>query len=85
VFVAGQRPPSRGEPREDGTAVMKLATMTHVTVDGVVQGNGGASDEDRQNGFEHGGWALGAGVDGTRTLITATYQRAAAMPAASRW
>jgi hypothetical protein len=31
---------------------MKLTTMTQVTVDGVMQGNGGASDEDRRNGFE---------------------------------
>ena len=38
---------------------MKLMTMTQVTVDGVMQGNGGASDEDRRNGFERGGWAMG--------------------------
>jgi dihydrofolate reductase len=55
---------------------MKLTTMTQVTLDGVVQGNGGASDEDRRNGFERGGWAKGAGDDETRTLITRTYQRA---------
>ena len=55
---------------------MKLTTMTQVTVDGVVQGNGHASDEDRGNGFERGGWARGAGDDETRTLITRTYQRA---------
>jgi dihydrofolate reductase len=55
---------------------MKLTTMTQITVDGVVQGNGGASDEDRRNGFERGGWAMGAGDDDTRTLITQTYQRA---------
>lgn len=55
---------------------MKLTTMTQVTVDGVVQGNGGASDEDRRNGFERGGWAKGAGDNETRTLITQTYQRA---------
>jgi dihydrofolate reductase len=36
---------------------MKLATITHVTVDGVMQGLGG-SDEDRRGGFERGGWAL---------------------------
>jgi dihydrofolate reductase len=41
-----------------------------------VQGNGAASQEDRRNGFERGGWAKGAGDDETRTLITATYQRA---------
>jgi dihydrofolate reductase len=55
---------------------MKLTVMTQVTVDGVVQGNGAASDEDRRNGFERGGWAKGAGDDETRTLITQTYQRA---------
>ena len=33
---------------------MKLTTMTQVTVDGVMQGNGAGSDEDRRNGFEHG-------------------------------
>ena len=55
---------------------MKLTAMTQVTVDGVVQGNGGASDEDRRNGFERGGWAKGAADNETRTLITQTYQRA---------
>jgi dihydrofolate reductase len=55
---------------------MKLITQTQVTVDGVMQGNGGASDEDRRNGFERGGWALGAGDDATHAFITETYQRA---------
>ena len=57
---------------------MKLTAMTQVTVDGVVQGNGAASDEDRMNGFERGGWAKGAGDNQTRALITETYQRAGA-------
>ena len=55
---------------------MKLTTMTQVTVDGVMQGNGGASDEDRRNGFERGGWALGLGDNETMTFINQTYQRA---------
>ena len=55
---------------------MKLTTMTQVTVDGVMQGNGGASDEDRRNGFERGGWAMGAGDDETMAFINETYQRA---------
>ena len=55
---------------------MKLSTMTQVTVDGVMQGNGGASDEDRREGFERGGWAMGVFDDETFTFITETYQRA---------
>src|SRR5262245_44643526 len=54
---------------------MKLTTM--ITIDGVMQGNGAASD-DRRNGFERGGWARGKGDDETRTFITQTYQRAEA-------
>jgi hypothetical protein len=56
---------------------MKLTTMTQVTVDGVMQGNGGASDEDRRNGFERGGWAMGVFDNQTMTFINQTYQRAA--------
>jgi len=55
---------------------MKLTTMTQVTVDGVMQGNGGTTDEDRRNGFERGGWAMGAGDDETMAFINETYQRA---------
>lgn len=36
---------------------MKLKTTTNVTLDGVMQGLGGA-EEDPRNGFERGGWAI---------------------------
>src|ERR687887_965600 len=57
---------------------MKLTTMTQVTVDGVMQGNGGASEEDRRGGFERGGWAMGVFDNETMTFINQTYQRAEA-------
>jgi dihydrofolate reductase len=76
--VSGRR--TRGvqgdKGQREGKQMMKLTTMTQVTVDGVMQGNGGASDEDRRNGFERGGWALGRGDDETLTFINETYQRA---------
>jgi hypothetical protein len=37
---------------------MKLTTMTQVTVDGVMQGSGAASDEGRRSGFERGGLGI---------------------------
>jgi dihydrofolate reductase len=55
---------------------MKLTTTTQLSVDGVMQGNGGASYEDRRNGFERGGWAMGMGDNETLTFINQTYQRA---------
>lgn len=55
---------------------MKLTTITQLTLDGVTQGNGGPTAEDRENGFERGGWARGAGDDSTRDHIAATFQRA---------
>src|SRR5215510_11539660 len=57
---------------------MRLITMTQVTVDGVMQGNGAASDEDRREGFERGGWAMGVFDDETFAYISETYQRAEA-------
>src|SRR5919109_4810394 len=64
------------QPDEKGTATVKLTTMTQVTVDGVMQGNGGATEEDRRGGFERGGWAMGVFDNETFAFITETYQRA---------
>jgi dihydrofolate reductase len=55
---------------------MKLTTMTQITVDGVMQANGGATKEERRNGFERDGWAMGVFDEESTTFITETYQRA---------
>lgn len=55
---------------------MRLTTMTQVTVDGVMQGNGHASAEERAAGFHRAGWAMGRFDETTVELITGTYQRA---------
>jgi dihydrofolate reductase len=54
---------------------MKLTTITHVSVDGVMQGLGG-SDEDRRGGFERGGWALPLFVGEAATFLDEVFQRA---------
>jgi len=54
---------------------MKLTTITHVSVDGVMQGLGG-SDEDRRGGFERGGWALPLFDDEGVTFVNQVFQRA---------
>ena len=55
---------------------MKLMTHTQVTVDGVMQGNGGATQEDARSGFERGGWAMGVFDDQSVEFIVKTYQSA---------
>ena len=54
---------------------MKLTTLTMVTVDGVMQGLGGA-DEDRRGGFERGGWALPLFEGQAATFLNQVFQRA---------
>ena len=54
---------------------MKLTTITHVTLDGVMQGLGGA-EEDRRGGFERGGWALPLMDDEGGAFVGQVFQRA---------
>ena len=54
---------------------MKLSTITHVSVDGVMQGLGGP-DEDRRGGFERGGWALPLFTDEGASFVEDAFQRA---------
>lgn len=57
---------------------MKLTTMTQITVDGVMQGNGHATPDELEAGFTRDGWAMGVFADDTGEFITETYQRAEA-------
>jgi len=56
---------------------MRLTTITHLSVDGVMQGLGGA-DEDRSGGFERGGWALPLFGDEAAKYLDEVFQRAEA-------
>ncbi|MFI6452436.1 dihydrofolate reductase family protein [Streptosporangium amethystogenes] len=56
----------------------KLMVMTFVSLDGVMQGPGGP-DEDREGGFEHGGWAVPHFDDHLLQLIAGITGRAGAL------
>jgi len=55
---------------------MKLTTTIQVSVDGVMQGNGGLHVEDRRLGFERGGWARPLFGGESMTYVNELYQRA---------
>jgi dihydrofolate reductase len=54
---------------------MKLTTSTQVSVDGVMQANGGR-DENLDPGMERGGWARPLFDDEAMTFVQQVYQRA---------
>jgi dihydrofolate reductase len=54
---------------------MKLTTTTQVSVDGVMQGNGGRHP-DLDPGFERGGWARPLFDNEAMTFVNEVYQRA---------
>jgi dihydrofolate reductase len=54
---------------------MKLAAITMITVDGVMQGLG-APDEDRRGGFERGGWVTPVFDNEAAMFLNQVYQRA---------
>jgi dihydrofolate reductase len=54
---------------------MKLATMTNISLDGVMQGLGDA-DEDRRGGFTRGGWAAPLFDEAAASALGHIYARA---------
>jgi dihydrofolate reductase len=54
---------------------MKLILNAFVTMDGVMQGPGG-TDEDRSNGFDHGGWLVPFADPDMGRIVTAWFERA---------
>jgi dihydrofolate reductase len=67
--------PNDDQTNEKGTTIMKLTTITMVTVDGVMQGLG-APDEDRSGGFERGGWVAPLFDNEAGTFLNQVYARA---------
>ncbi|HJQ43406.1 MAG TPA: dihydrofolate reductase family protein [Jatrophihabitantaceae bacterium] len=53
---------------------MKLTTTTQISVDGVMEGNGG--QRDNRPGFERGGWARGLFHTESASFVDDVYQRA---------
>jgi dihydrofolate reductase len=55
---------------------MRLTTITQITVDGVMQANGHATEEELASGFTRDGWALGVWGDDTLEYINRLCERA---------
>src|SRR5919198_2406632 len=60
---------------EKGTATMKLTTNTQVSVDGVMQANGGRNEK-LDPGMERGGWARPLFDNEAMTFVEQFYERA---------
>jgi hypothetical protein len=60
---------------------MKLTTSTQVSVDGVMQANGGRNEK-LDPGMERGGWARPLFDDEAMTFVQQVYQRADAFGSA---
>lgn len=74
LFVAVVSGLPRGASAE-GTTVMKLITNTQISVDGVMQANGG-NNPALDPGFDRGGWALPLGDEESTGYIGDFYRRA---------
>src|SRR3954465_16038895 len=72
---AGSGPDHRRPTNKTGRRSMKLTTSTQVSVDGVMQANGGR-DEKLDPGMERGGWATPLFDGGAMTFVQQVYQRA---------
>jgi dihydrofolate reductase len=60
---------------EKGTTTMKLTTNTQVSVDGVMQANGGRNEK-QDPGMERGGWARPLFDSEAMTFVDESYERA---------
>src|SRR3954465_13480342 len=72
---AGSGPDHRRPTNKRRRRPMKLTTSTQVSVDGVMQANGGRNEK-LDPGMERGGWARPLFDDEAMTFVQQVYQRA---------